>query len=1041
MTNRGVESIETSHTSFSTIRKSVRFWIVASFVTFFILVLSLAPIGMSYVIKQWLLSHGGDVVSLKNIDFNPFTGRALFQGLSVSVDNREVLSLTEARVKFGWFPLIRKKAVIEEVFVSGLDISIEELSDKSWRIGGIRQDLTEGETDNSDSTSDDALSPPSSPWGVGLWLFSMEKSNVRFHGMDIEAVLQVDNTRITRVISWERDNAAVIEFKGAFNKAPLQIRAEAAPFAETFRLATQVKLTGLTLDDFAVLAKSDLSRLSGIVDVDFDMQVKLSKDRGIDLVQKGALSLQQVHVTSSDADIEAEKFMWSGMTHIAMSSSGEEIEVDGNGDVTGDKIVFVQESENITGKKGAFSWSGKVGVKKKKGEIDAVFDGDFLARDIEFQGDIGSVKEDLIEWKGSAEYTTVGEDVALTLSAKGRLGSGPLSVQLSEQGVDLDQSGINWEGSFLLEGKENPPSSNIKAVGKITGGEVALKVQKENLRYKHSGIMWDGLAELSTQQTEDGMKEGIHIQGDFSANSIDITSLDETLSLIGIGDLSLKGLDVTGPDAFDLATLDLRELHLLNNPVEEKDRTDSDSDRKIKRTRESLLSLNRIEMVKSEIRLPNSFRIDSLQIDGAKAFIRRTGEGDIDLVKDALAFMEREVGEEKKESTPEAVVETPAADSPASLNVYIGKAEMTGESSVRFEDMSVSPPFLTQVDFTEMSIWDIDNTTADKSIKFSLAGKSGKYSDLSFKGDVTPFDEKISLNLVSEIRGFDMLSLSPYTVSMIGYGFTSGEMSADIDVKVDKGVMDGETKLKLLKLHVAPDETAANDGKKGKLSIPLETALGVLRKKDDSIQLNVPISGNIDDPDFDLSHAINTALGKAASAAAVGYLSYALQPFGAIVTAARIAGSMAMRVRLDPVFFDSGKKTLNNSSMEYLDKVSKILNDRKEISLQVCGRATADDRAALLMIEKAKAESLKKEKTGQQKKVSANGGKVAVSKEQPPVLPPITDEQLLSIAKERAFVVKDILIEKHGIDSGRLISCKPEIDSDTKDKPRVELLI
>ncbi len=53
----------------------------------------------------------------------------------------------------------------------------------------------------------------------------------------------------------------------------------------------------------------------------------------------------------------------------------------------------------------------------------------------------------------------------------------------------------------------------------------------------------------------------------------------------------------------------------------------------------------------------------------------------------------------------------------------------------------------------------------------------------------------------------------------------------------------------------------------------------------------------------------------------------------------------------------------------------------------------------------------------------------------------VTDEQILAFAKERALNIKKLLIEEHGIDSGRLFICNPEIDDAEDAKPRVDLTI
>jgi hypothetical protein len=234
-------------------------------------------------------------------------------------------------------------------------------------------------------------------------------------------------------------------------------------------------------------------------------------------------------------------------------------------------------------------------------------------------------------------------------------------------------------------------------------------------------------------------------------------------------------------------------------------------------------------------------------------------------------------------------------------------------------------------------------------------------------------------------------------------------------------VIDSENKLVIRGLEISPVDNESREKLDGSLTVSLDTALGMLRDKNNTIKLDLPVSGDIDSPDFEISDVINTAVGKAITQGSMTYLKFALQPYGALITIAELAGDAATKVRLQPVNFAAGEAVPAAESDGYLEKVAGILKDRPEVNIKICGLAVAADRAALGGTAAADAKD----------KAAASGKAV------------VTDLQLLELAKQRAAFVKDRLVIKYGASAGRLVACTPEIDADEDDDnvARVDLLI
>jgi hypothetical protein len=222
-------------------------------------------------------------------------------------------------------------------------------------------------------------------------------------------------------------------------------------------------------------------------------------------------------------------------------------------------------------------------------------------------------------------------------------------------------------------------------------------------------------------------------------------------------------------------------------------------------------------------------------------------------------------------------------------------------------------------------------------------------------------------------------------------------------------------------------------------AIPLQSALEVLRDNDNDVRLKIPISGDVTDPKFSFSDAINQALFKGLSMATLSYLKYMLGPYGMAIGIIELGvkfGAKALPgIRLKPLEFQPGISDLDAAAREYLDKVAAIMKEKKDLRLRLCGWATESDRIGP---HKAAAETpAAPPAAAPLAEKSVTGGQDAAPKE---ARIPLSDEAVLTLAERRADQIEEMLVSQHGIKDKRIFICKPEIDKNPKAQPRVELV-
>ena len=106
-------------------------------------------------------------------------------------------------------------------------------------------------------------------------------------------------------------------------------------------------------------------------------------------------------------------------------------------------------------------------------------------------------------------------------------------------------------------------------------------------------------------------------------------------------------------------------------------------------------------------------------------------------------------------------------------------------------------------------------------------------------------------------KNVDMVPASPYTMKFAGYKIAEGKISLDLQYKVRNGQLEGANQIVIDKLTLG-ERVDSPDA----LKLPLELAIAILKDSDGRIDLGLPISGNINDPQFSYGAMIWKAIGN-----------------------------------------------------------------------------------------------------------------------------------------------------------------------------------
>jgi hypothetical protein len=198
-------------------------------------------------------------------------------------------------------------------------------------------------------------------------------------------------------------------------------------------------------------------------------------------------------------------------------------------------------------------------------------------------------------------------------------------------------------------------------------------------------------------------------------------------------------------------------------------------------------------------------------------------------------------------------------------------------------------------------------------------------------GDVT--------NVTVRSKGIDLTPFGPYSRRYVGYALERGKMDLDMRYRVKQRNLRADNVVRVDQLALG-EKTESPDAP----SFPMGLALAVLTDRHGVMLLDVPVEGNLDDPEFRLGRviwrAVLNVLGKVAVA-----------PFTAI---AHLVGG-GPDAKLDTIDFAAGSSTLDEASLGKLDQIAKALQDRPALKLEVEGVTDASTDGAALGREAVRA--------------------------------------------------------------------------------------
>ncbi|MFL9911627.1 DUF748 domain-containing protein [Paraburkholderia sp. RL17-337-BIB-A] len=268
-------------------------------------------------------------------------------------------------------------------------------------------------------------------------------------------------------------------------------------------------------------------------------------------------------------------------------------------------------------------------------------------------------------------------------------------------------------------------------------------------------------------------------------------------------------------------------------------------------------------------------------------------------------------------ATPATVTAATPPQSPVKL--HFGQLVLQ-QGRVTYTDNFIRPNFTANLVGIQGTVGAF-GTQSTTSAPVDIAAKLAANGPLSIRGTVNPLIAKPALDLTASAHDIELTNLTPYSAKYAGYPITKGKLNVDLHYQLDNDQLNANN-------HIFIDQLTFGDHVENDTAtkLPVRLAISLLKNSRGEIDVNLPVSGSLSNPEFSIGgliwHAVLNLLQKAVTA-----------PFSLIANAFGGNGE-----ELGYVEFEPGSATLSDAADKKLDTIVKALADKASIRIDLIGR-------------------------------------------------------------------------------------------------------
>ncbi len=260
----------------------------------------------------------------------------------------------------------------------------------------------------------------------------------------------------------------------------------------------------------------------------------------------------------------------------------------------------------------------------------------------------------------------------------------------------------------------------------------------------------------------------------------------------------------------------------------------------------------------------------------------------------------------------------PVKPSTGKPKINIGKITLQG-GNIDFSDYLTKPNFKAGMKEIAGSLTGLSSDEQSRA-KLHLQGLHSSSSPLEILGTINPLAEKKFAEINVSFKNIELSNFTPYSSKYLGYKIEKGKLILDLKYMIDGNVLKSENRARFdnFELGERVDSEHAT-------SLPISLAISLLKNRDGRIDLDLPVEGKLDDPEFKLGPIIMKMIGNM-------ILKVITSPFSIIGSFFGGGGE-----ELGYAEFEFGDEQIREGDYGKLDKLIDILKEKTSIKIEIQG--------------------------------------------------------------------------------------------------------
>lgn len=252
------------------------------------------------------------------------------------------------------------------------------------------------------------------------------------------------------------------------------------------------------------------------------------------------------------------------------------------------------------------------------------------------------------------------------------------------------------------------------------------------------------------------------------------------------------------------------------------------------------------------------------------------------------------------------------------------------DAQTSITDKSVKPNYHSQLSKIQGSIKGLSSQNLSKA-DVQLSGLLDTYGKLSITGQINPLSDQAFTDLSINIENLDMQNFSSYSGQYLGFPVQRGKADFSLQYKLNQYILKGKNSLVFKQLKFG-DKTNSKDA----INLPLKLAISLLTDGKGVMKINLPVSGNINDPEFSYGGLVFKAFFKLIT--------------GIVASPFKLLGKLIPNgddLDLSGIQFKAGTAELKTGEQNKLQAMQAILQKRPKLNLELTAviNSIEDDKA------------------------------------------------------------------------------------------------